>query len=476
VVLVVGILVVSRWASEPAWVTLYHDLDLSDAAQIGDHLTKSDIRHQLGAGGTEIRVAADDVARARVSLAKDGLPLNGRPGLELFDKPSWGMTDFTQRVTYQRALEGELARTIGALRGVAHAQVHLVLASDGVLRREERPASASVVLTLKTGITLPADAVQGITYIVSNSVEELPAENVAVMDDAGHVLSAPTSDALTAGLTSRQLEVQRGLESRLAQKIEALLATVVGDGNARAQVAAQVDFDQKDRTVETFDPEAQVLQTEQRAEGKDVAAPVNGMVSGTGGGGDQTIVSNTYQNSRRVERSVGAGGDIKRLTVAVLVNEKSIRGAAASLGGTGALSRLESMVRDAVGVDSTRGDRLTVLAVPFEPGATPGSVDAKEGTIVRGSPMAGVDRVVRPIAGILAVIVLGLLAWRALSGAKSEPGPAGPLDGNGAGAVADLARAVRAGELSGMSRGADDPSVRTEDTAQVLRAWLGERS
>ncbi|HUK62292.1 MAG TPA: flagellar basal-body MS-ring/collar protein FliF, partial [Dongiaceae bacterium] len=366
VALVAGILVVSRWASEPAWVTLYHDLDLSDAAQIGDHLTKADIRHQLGAGGTEIRVAADDVARARVALAKDGLPLNGRPGLELFDKPSWGMTDFTQRVTYQRALEGELARTIGALRGVAHAQVHLVLASDGVLRREERPASASVVLTLGPGVTLAADAVQGITYIVSNSVEELPAENVAVMDDAGHVLSAPSSDALTAGLTSRQLEVQRGLESRLAQKIEALLATVVGEGHARAQVAAQVDFDQKDRTVETFDPEAQVLQTEQRAEGKDVAAPVNGLVTGTTGGGNQTIVSNTYQNSRRVERSVGAGGDIKRLTVAVLVDEKAIRSASAALGGADALARLESMVRDAVGVDSTRGDRLTVLAVPFE--------------------------------------------------------------------------------------------------------------
>ena len=169
VAVVGGLVMVTRWAATPDYVTLYRDLDLSESGAMVDQLAKAGIPRRLEAGGAELQVPSADLARARVALAKVGLPANGRPGLELFDKPSWGMTDFTQRVTYQRALEGELARTIAGIHGVERAQVHLVLASSSALRRLDRPASASVVLTLKGNATLGADAVQGITYIVSNS-------------------------------------------------------------------------------------------------------------------------------------------------------------------------------------------------------------------------------------------------------------------------------------------------------------------
>ena len=134
--------------SAPAYVTLYSDLELSGAGNIADDLTKNGISYRLEDGGTTVLVPTSDVARARVVLAKDGLPLNGKPGMELFDKPSWGMTDFTQRITYRRALEGELSRTIGTLRGVEKAQVHLALPESSPLRKLERPAEAAVVVTL----------------------------------------------------------------------------------------------------------------------------------------------------------------------------------------------------------------------------------------------------------------------------------------------------------------------------------------
>src|SRR5512143_2302325 len=231
--LVVAVWQGSRWVSTPTYVTLYSGLPLGEAGQITERLGKANIRYRLDGGGTEVQVPVTDAARARVSLAKDGLPRDGRPGLELFDKPSWGMTDFTQRVTYQRALEGELARTIGGLQGVESAEVHLVMPQSSPLRRLERPAGASVVLKLRAGAVLSPDAVQGITYIVSNSVEQLSSDNVAVMDDAGHVLTVPSAAGSIAGLTSRQLEYQQSTERRLVEKVEALLGTVLGAGRAR---------------------------------------------------------------------------------------------------------------------------------------------------------------------------------------------------------------------------------------------------
>ncbi len=469
VVLAVAIGVVGRWASTPTYVTLYHDMDLKESGQVGETLAKSGIPYRLSGSGTEIEVPVADVARARVALAKDGLPTQGRPGLELFDKPSWGMTDFTQRVTYQRALEGELARTIGQIQGVERAEVHLLLPTASAIRRQERPAGASVVLTLKGGTPLSSETVQGITYVVSNSVEGLAADNVAVMDNAGRVLSLPSAGAGGAGMTGRQLEVAHGMESRYVDKIENLVATVVGVGRVRAQVAAQVSFDEVDATTETYNPDGQVLQTEQRSEG----GPADG-------GTPQTIVSNQYQNSRRVEKSSSLAGRLTRLTVAVLVDEKSMRaGEKARM-----LSDIDAMVRNAVGVDSTRGDRLSVMAVPFEPVQVADAGKTPKTTV---DPVVLVERVSHPLVGVVAIVVMlmiglqirGLLApaRKPAAGGAGAARAAGGAGGAGAGPAGEP-EALPPPEDSEVvklkNRLKQETGERPEVTAQVLKAWLAE--
>src|ERR1041385_3440459 len=339
---IVAVWAIAHQMTAPTYMTLYRDLDLKESGTIGEQLRKSNIAWRLASGGTEIQVPIEQVATARVALARAGLPATGRPGLELFDKASWGMTDFTQRVTYQRALEGELARTIGGPEGIEQAQVHLVLPVSSTLRRLERSASASVVVTLKGGRALSSDAVKGIVYIVSNSVEQLPADNVAVMDATGRVLSVPAAPGEAGGGGSRNLELERTLEAQLGSRIEELLGTVVGTGRVRAQVAATMSFDQVERERESFDPDGQVLQNEQKSEG------------GASDSGAQSVVNNSYQNSHRLEHSVSATGGVTRLTVAVLVDRTALGGAK-----NVTTDQLREMARDAAGIDSTRGDRLT---------------------------------------------------------------------------------------------------------------------
>ena len=464
VALVVAVGLVGRWASTPTYVTLFTGLDLKEAGEIGDRLAKANVPHRLQGGGTLIEVPAAEAARARVVLAKDGLPSQGRPGLELFDKPSWGMTDFTQRVTFQRALEGELARTIGQIKGIERAEVHLLMPNTDGLRRRNRDAAASVVLTLRGGTPPPAETVQGIAYIVANSVEGLAADNVAIMDDIGRVLSLPAQGMGGIGLTGRQQEVARGLEQRTVEKIESLVGTVVGVGRVRAQVAAMVSFDQVDATTETYDPDRQVLQSEQRSED-----------SGSSGSGQQTIVSNQYQNSRKLEKSTSLAGRLTKLSVAVLVDERSMRSGEKER----QLADIGIMVRNAVGVDSTRGDRLDVLAVPFEPVQAADSTSlAKPGL----DPLVMVERVSHPLIGVVAILVMVFLAFqlrsvllppptRASAAARASLGadalvaaePAGPAMSAEASEIVRLKNRVQ-------QESTDRPDV----TAQVLKAWMAE--
>lgn len=465
VAILVAVGLIGRWASTPTYVTLFSDLDLKESGEISDRLTKANIPNRLQSGGTMIEVPVADAARARVALAKDGLPAQGRPGLELFDKPSWGMTDFTQRVTYQRALEGELARTIGQIQGIERAEVHLLMPNTDGLRRRNRDAAASVVLTLRGGTPPPGETVQGITYIVANSVEGLAADNVAIMDATGRVLSLPAQGMGGVGLTGRQQEVSRGLEQRTVEKIESLVGTVVGVGRVRAQVSALVSFDQVDATTETYDPDRQVLQTEQRSEG-----------AAGDGTGQQTVVSNQYQNSRRLEKSTSLAGRLTRLTVAVLVDERSMRPGEKER----QLSDIEVMVRDAVGVDSTRGDRINVLAVPFEPVQAADSTRASKPSI---DPLVMVERVSHPLIGVLALIVMVFLAFQlraVLLPPRARSAPAGQVV-VGSAAVATRAESnepalnPEASEIQRLkSRLQQESTDRPDVTAQVLKAWLTE--
>ncbi len=398
------IFAVSQWASAPTWVPAFTGVPLESVAQMVDKLDQAGVKYRLERGGADILVAATDLAKARVALAKGGMPNSGRPGLELFDQPSWGMTDFTQRINYRRALEGELERTVGKMRGIDAAQVHLVLHETDGFAAADRPTEASVVLKLK-GDADP-EVVKGIAHLVASSVEGLVSEHVTIVDDSGRLLSEAEEASSPTGLTSRQLSMQREIEDYLRTKAEKIVAEMVGTNNLRVQVSAAMSFDHVERTVASVDPDKQVVAAEQKAE----------IVPGAQGGAGQNNTSTTYENTHSTENFVAAPGTIKRLTVAVLVGDRAaVAGSkAAPTPRTAAeLQQIETLVRSAVGADSTRGDVVSVVSVPFAPIIVP-IADVPRTDIVRV-----VQTAQRPLLGVLGLVLIIIVALISLKSLKT---------------------------------------------------------
>ncbi|MGQ0766219.1 MAG: flagellar basal-body MS-ring/collar protein FliF [Gemmatimonadota bacterium] len=490
---------VSKWATAPAWVPMSTNLPLETGAIVTDRLQQAGIPYRLERGGSDVMVAVGDLARARVAVARDGLPTAGRPGLELFDKPSYAMTDFTQRINYRRALEGELERTIGQMRGVEGAQVHLAIHETSTFRRADSPSEASVVLRLRRGETPAQDVVRGIAQLVASSVDGLDAERVTIVDDAGRLLSQPDNVQSPVGLTSRQLAIQREVEEHFRNKAESIVSEIVGAGNARVQVTAAMNFDRIERTTQSVDPDRQVTATEQKAE----------IVPGAQGGAASTNQATTFENSRSTETYAGTVGSIRRLTVAVLLNEKRVPAgdSARYEPRTGAeLARVDSLVRNAVGLDSTRGDQLAVVSVPFviPPPLPVDSVVAP--TFVQ--KVVDNQRMVINSVALLFAFVIGFLALKAirsypstaaqrLEGAAQFPLAAGGRGGAAAPAlpaperfdnrsndfaVSDPSRVVSMmPELAAMQanqetrgRAAATVERQPEVAAKLIRAWMKE--
>jgi flagellar M-ring protein FliF len=443
---------VTRWASEPVYVTLYRDLEFSDVARVEKVLDDAGVPHRLGPEGNEILVPVSQAPQARVAVAEDGHPVGGRPGLELFDKPSWGMTDFAQRVTYQRALEGELARTILAIRGIERAQVHLALPAPSVVRSDEQNARASVVLTVDPGTTLGPEAIQGIVYVVSNSVEQLSPDNVAVMDDAGRLLSVPATGGSQGAHSGRHMEMQRSVEEALAAKIQNLLEPVLGPDRVRAQVTAELSFEKVDRTIETVGPAATAA-----AESLGTRGAIPGTTQGS--------------KSHEYQRREGSVGGVTRLTAAVLVDQAALKS-----GGEGGdakpaldLNRIEAMVADAIGIDKERGDRLSVVAVPFEAATAPAGAGTAASAEGGSSIMTLLERSVRPLVGLIAVVVIGLLALKSLR----LPAPAPPAASRAGATPALNAPETAPGPAAAPAR-EPAPAGPPEPNLQVVRGWLNE--
>jgi flagellar M-ring protein FliF len=421
---------VAQWATRPTWVPAFQNVPMESTGPMTDKLTEAGVQFELANGGTEIRVKAEDLARARVTLAREGaMPSAGRPGLELFDQPSWGMTDFTQRINYRRALEGELERTVGKMRGIESAKVHIAMQEGSAFRRPDRPLEASVVLKLKNGDDPAPDVVQGIAHLVAASIDGLESDHVTVVDDAGRMLTLDNESGV-AGLTSRQLSVQRDVEGYLEKKAQGIVAQIVGAANARVQVAAQINFDQVQRTTESVDPEKQAVATEQRAE----------ITPGAQGGAASSNVATSYENTKSTENFSGAIGNVKRLTVAVLVNDKTVPGPKPTvIARTPAeLARIDTLVRNAVGLDSARGDQLSVVNVAFDGvGAGP----ASEPTPDMWNRVQQFERPIVSGLALLAVLVVALVTVRALRPARAVAASELP-----AGEVGDDVAALAAGE------------------------------
>jgi flagellar M-ring protein FliF len=349
----------------------FTNLTPEDGAQAAATLTASGMPHRLEAGGTALAVPADKVYDARLMLAAAGIPRAGGVGFELFDRGDFGVTEFTQKVNLRRALEGELARTVGSLAEVKGARVHLTLPERGLFRDEDREASAAVVLNLQPG-RLPGEReLAGIRHLVASAVPGLQTDAVTIVDGRGAILS--DTDTAAQGRTE-QRKMEREIEARLVS----LLEPVVGEGRVVARVTAQLDDRAITSKAEVVDPDATALKAEKLhssnaseqgpAPGGVVGAAANdpaslaGAGTGTGRRGTQAKEEQerSFDVSRTITTTATASARLTRLSVAVLVDglEGKPRDAEE-------LSRLTELSRNAVGFDVARGDQLHLTSVPF---------------------------------------------------------------------------------------------------------------
>ena len=414
---------VYSWATGPSWVPAYTGLDLQDAARLTSRLEEEGIAIRMERGGSEIQVPDADLIAARMALSDEGLPSSGRPGFEIFDGASWGMTDFAQRVNYRRALEGELERTIERLAGVESAKVHLAMQEMSAFRRSTNESEASVVLTLRNGMDMPGSMVRGITYLVASSVDRIDSEHVTVVDASGVVLSASYESDTGTALSSRQLETQRDVEQHLENKARRLLDQVVGRGNADVRVAATLNFDQVARTTAAIDPDQQAVMEEERAE----IIPGEGA---TGAASSQTRTA--FDATRSLEQFAQGPGSIERMTVAVLLNGRPV-----DTGGEIAfetlpaeeLQQIEALVRSAVGFNPGRGDGISVVNIPFT--TNPG-VNIPVPTLVQRI-LEWIQVLQKPVLALIGLILGFVVAMKLVRGVREMPAPQPRLANTSAG-------------------------------------------
>jgi flagellar M-ring protein FliF len=357
-------------------------IELAEAAEIRNMLKTRNIPHKISSDG-RILVPSDQKLALRMDLASEGLQPTTSSGFELFDEQRFGASEFEQRVNFRRALEGELARTIGTLKAVETVRVHLNLPKRSLFRDEDTPPSASVVLKLKRSAALNQKRVTGIQELVARSVERLTIERVAVLDDQGRLLSQDQEDAGGA----MALDYQRRYERDLERRVEEILERTIGVGQAVVRVSAEFDFSRMEETQEHYDPERSVVRSEQlmrESEGSEAeqAGGVPGVRSNLPGGPDAeknlsgasaARVSETrnYEVDKVVRRVLSPVARLKRQSVAVLVDGRweapAEEGGERSFTPRGEeeIQRVASLVKRSVGYNEDRGDEVAVQSMPF---------------------------------------------------------------------------------------------------------------
>jgi flagellar M-ring protein FliF len=426
------------------WRTLYAGLDPDDARQVGLTLTQAQIGYDVADNGTTLRVPAAQLDKARLATASKGVK-SGRMGFELFDKPNWVGSEFDEQVNYQRALEGELERTVGSLADVESARVHLVLAHDSLFRDQDRPAKASVVLKLRHGGLANGEA-DAMRNLVASAVEGLVSDHVVLVDAAGRVPLGPkTAEAM-------QVSAEQVLEEKLLSTLE----PVTGSGNVRASVTLEFDPDALEETRESYDPSQSaalsIERSEQTSGGQPIAAGVPGTASNTPNAQPLPVYpkaapqtqtskteSGTYGVSKTVRHLLTNPGKVRRLTAAIVVNDRQVQVAAK---GTSArwqarspeeLAHLSSLAQAAIGFDASRGDVVTVQDLAFEGnrGETMPSGPVQALTKLEGSPL--LVKYLSLLIGLVVVLAFGVrpALKKAVSAARSTPRELAGIDASG---------------------------------------------
>jgi flagellar M-ring protein FliF len=356
---VVAVIVGGVIASRAGYSTLYSGLSPEEAGQVIEKLEQRNISYRLAGGGGTVLVPTGEVYSARIELASEGLPRSGSVGFELFDKTVFGMTEFLQKVNYRRALEGELAKTIGQMQEVEGVRVHIVVPERTLFRDDEQEATASVVLRANPARRLSGKNIEGIAYLVASSVEGLEPERVTILDSRGTLLSKGFSQGQSD--PGDGLELKKAVEVYLEEKAQTLLDNVLGPGKSVVRIAAHLNLERIERNEERWDPESAVIRSEERSESSDEET----------GGRTETSVTN-YELDRTVESIAGEIGNIERLSVAVMVD-----GTYETAEEEGAertfvprsdeeLSKIAGIVKSAVGFDRNRQDYFEIASIAFD--------------------------------------------------------------------------------------------------------------
>jgi flagellar M-ring protein FliF len=501
----------------PEMKLLYADLDLKDSNQIVAKLDSLGIPYELRGNGSQILVPADKALRLRMSLAEEGLPKGGSVGYEIFDKSEgFGASNFVQNVNLLRALEGELARTIGSMAQIRSARVHLVLPKRELFSRDQVQPSASIVVSTSGPGQLGKTEVAAIQHLVAAAVPGLKPQRISIVDDQGNLLARgvegadPEQEAIT-----NAVEMRRAFEARLSQQIEELLQRSVGPGNVRAKVTAEMDFDRITTNEEKYDPDGQVVRSTQTIEEQNdsqdgtqekpvtvqtnlprvdpTAAPA-GETSSSSTHSTRTEETVNYEISRIVKQHIREGGVVRRLSVAVLVDGTYTTDAKGNKVYTprseDEMAQLATIVRTAIGFDEKRGDVVEVVNMRFNT-ASLSAQDAAADSLLdlsKADIMRIGEIVVLTILGVLVILfVFRPILHRIFEGAKaaapaqsalpSTP-PAPALTAPERDVAAEIEKMIDVNQVEGRVRASSIKKIgdivdkHPEETVAILRNWM----
>jgi len=510
---VAGLFAFSRWRHESDFRPLYTSMAPEDAAGVVQKLRESGVEYRLGDNGSTVLVPSGKLAESRLTLAAAGLPKTGRIGFELFDKNNFGATEFVEHINYQRALEGELERSVMSLAEVEQARIHITMAKDSVFLEQQQPAKASVMVKLRPHTQISPQNVVAITNLVASAVEGLAPESVSVVDMNGNLLSRPRRQSGPDGSenTAEVLELRQQFEKDLVSKIRATLEPVLGPERFRAGASVDIDLTSGDQQEETFDPTKSVMVSSQKTEDvvdRGLSAGIPGTASNLprgnsspsfGATGSSRRSENvTYQSSRIVRHTRIPQGIVKRMSLAVLLDQT------AHWEGQGAarhrvleppkpetVQSIKGLLTAATGLNPDRGDQLIIESLPFETTLNPETApagDQKSAPAPTGPKWLQVlnqykDLIGPVAAGIAALAFLVFVIFRLMAPKRRVETEAAPELEAGQ-RPAELEGTASAGQLapSGMGRSDNELEITervrqlakrdVSTAANVVRIWL----
>ena len=499
-VLLIGLVTAVAVSLSIAYAPLYYNLSSEDAAEVVDYLQRSHIPYRLADSGRTIKVARDDVYEVRLKLAGSQI-MRGGIGFEIFDKTNLGVTEFVQNINFQRALQGELARTISEIKQVESARVHLVMPKKSLFSKDQQDTTCSVILKLRTGAHLRPDQVEGIMSLVAGSVAGLNQEKITILDTFGTTLSKGLGKRPGRGQMSvNEMNFRRQYESSLEERLQSMLERVVGRQKVVVRVSAELDFNKVEKTEELFDPDQVAIRSEHRlnekTEDQDAGGGgVPGMNSNVPGrdveqtnksgrrsNANKSDETRNYEISKLVSRTVMSVGAVEKISVAVMVDGK-YEGAndeekTYSPRNEAEILIYTNMVKKAIGFNKKRGDQVEVVTIAFDNESLNQEVKELDKANLYGMIFSGLKYLA---IGLVILIFYFKILKPGLRFFASSLGPIGSTKPSGKNAggkglgemateVADKVKITR--QTTVMDQVTSFATESPEEVAKIVKVWL----